>query len=89
MKKNLNIYEVYNIKGERFLIDNIIKFLSSKKFKEINFKNLKNLKKENNIIYFTFSFNYLLFKKKLYFPLKQELKIIYLMKNGLKISLEK
>ena len=53
-KKNLNIYEVYNIKGERFLIDNIIKFLSSKKFKEINFKNLKNLKKENNIIYFTF-----------------------------------
>ncbi len=53
-EKNLNIYEVYNIKGERFLIDNIIKFLSSKKFKEINFKNLKNLKRENNIIYFTF-----------------------------------
>ena len=49
---NVRIYEVYNIKGKRFFIDNIIKFLSSKKFKEINFKNLNNLKKKNNIFYF-------------------------------------
>lgn len=51
-EKNLNIFDVYNIKGNRFLIDDLIKFLSSQKFKKINFKNLKNLKKNNNIFYF-------------------------------------
>lgn len=62
-KENLFIHEVYNIKGNRFFIDNIIKFLSKKKFKEINFKNLKNLKGKNNIIYFLYLLVICYFKK--------------------------
>lgn len=47
-KKNLNIYGVYNIKGERLFLDKILNFLSSKNFKHVNFKNLKQIEKNNN-----------------------------------------
>tara|TARA_Y100000389_G_scaffold199178_1_gene237081 strand:+ start:57 stop:1367 length:1311 start_codon:yes stop_codon:yes gene_type:complete len=54
-QNNIKIYEVYNIKGKRFLIDKLINFLSSQKYKKINFKNLKNIKKEMNLFNFIFS----------------------------------
>ena len=47
-KNNLNIYDVYNVKGQRFLIDWLINFLSSEKYKKVNFKNLEDIKKSNN-----------------------------------------
>ena len=44
----LTIYDVYSIKGKRFFLDTFINFLSSSKFKEVNFKNISTIKKKNN-----------------------------------------
>jgi len=45
---DLIIYDVFNIKGKRFLVDRLINFLSSPKYKKINFKNLADIKKKNS-----------------------------------------
>jgi len=42
----LTIYDVYSIKGKRFFLDTFINFLSSSKFKEVNFKNISTIKKK-------------------------------------------
>ena len=63
---NLHIYCIYQIKGKRILLDKIINFLSSKKFLKVNFKNLKEIKKNNNF----FKANFLIiicFLKKFFF----------------------
>lgn len=44
-KKNIDIKNVYSIKGERFLIDRLLNFISSENYVNINFKNFKNIKK--------------------------------------------
>ena len=87
-QNNLHIYEVYNIKGKRFLIDNIIKFLSSSKFKDINFKNLKNLKKKNSIIYF-FYLLVICYFKKIIFSSKSRIEKYLFNKNWAKNIFEK
>ena len=44
--ENVKIYEIYNINGNRLFLDRIINFLSSPKYKKVNFKNLTYIKKK-------------------------------------------
>ena len=62
-KDLFEIYEIYRIPGKRIFIDKFINFLSSKKFKEINFKTLKKIEYKNNFFNSAFLFCICIFKK--------------------------
>ena len=67
LKKNykdlFEIYEIYRIPGKRFFLDRFINFLSSKKFKGVNFKTLKKIDNKRNILNLFFLFFICVFKK--------------------------
>ena len=66
--ENVKIYEIYNINGNRLFLDRIINFLSSPKYKKVNFKNLTYIKK-NNFLY-NILFYFIAYMKKIVFKSK-------------------
>lgn len=64
--ENINLVEIYKLKGERIFLDKILNILASEKYKYVNFKNINNLKNKNNLIVFYYLF-FVCFLKKLIF----------------------
>ncbi len=65
-KDNINLMDIYKIKGTRIFLDKILNFLASEKYKFVNFKNIKDLKEKNNLLNFYYLF-FISFLKKIIF----------------------
>ena len=62
-KDNINLVEIYKLKGQRIFLDKILNILASEKYKSVNFKNINNLKKNNNTFVFCYLFLICFLKK--------------------------
>lgn len=79
-KEKLNLIDIYTLKGNRIIQDNILNFLAADKYKKINFKNIKNLKKKNN--FFRYSYFFLIcFLKKIIFNANSLFENIFFTEN--------